>query len=255
MRRRRSRAKPSIEDLEYALRSEMRRILRKWNELNTPLKVFHELPGRPEHRPKYQVVIDNALRPRSGEGLLIRISTITFPEERYEDKVLDFARAVWHLRDHLNQLARIASANMDINSHARKSQELLICADLINMKKHGNHDNQSGVNPRLTETHFDTSESGLIEFQYDGGLKEASILVEMPRPIKLWIDVYSVSMGDQDNSDNKIHKGMAQELIWKGFKHWWPLIDDLGILIERGDDNDNERKPIRSMLRNYGYIG
>ena len=142
-----NKADPNI--IAKEIRSEIRRAIRKHNELSQPLRLFRPTEARPEGHPRYQVCFDLGPREPTGAGLRYSCAEVARPDERLEDLVYDFARSVWHLHDRLHQWAKakhlLLSRPRRIMDHARNCKELLIAADLINRKKHGANENLSGA--------------------------------------------------------------------------------------------------------------
>ena len=96
------------------LRSEVRRIIRKWYGLQTPLQTFREFE-RPEGRPSIQVCFGPSLLGDSppepaAAGLRCGTNEIGLPDERIDDAFHDFAGSVWHLGDRIHKWDRAMGA-------------------------------------------------------------------------------------------------------------------------------------------------
>ena len=221
------------------IRTELRSILRQRDDLRKPLEVFGEVQSRPDNVPRYYVMFD--LNPRLVvEGLRLGgCGGISLPDERIIDKVFEFAKGVWHLKDRLKLWAKASGFAIDIEAEAAKDRDLMACADLANWKKHGKNRNRSNRDPKIGNVRFDTSKSGGIEIYYDGATKRQEVLVVNPVPIP-----FSVEVVDQDGAT----LGNAIDLIERAFSAWLPIINTLGIL--SGMDRENEH--LRTMLFPHG---
>jgi hypothetical protein len=151
-----------------------------------------------------------------------RLKQWMVPDERIEGDVLAWAKAVWHLKDRLHQFAKSIKCSIDLDAYANAHANLLVCADLANMKKHGCNENRSKLNPRLGPIYFDTSKSGSAELYYDGAMKDKELIVANPVPIPFRVDVL---VGETETV-----LGDAFEIINKGLLDWLPVIKDLALL-------------------------
>ncbi len=212
----------SADQIASEIRAELRGILWLRDELRTPLQRFEPVKPPPMDGPVFYVTFD--LRPRRHiKGLRYgSIQRLSLPDERIKDKVGEFAKAVWHLKDRLRQWVKVLASTTDVDTFANSSQELLICSDLANLKKHGRNKNRSELNPQLGNVEFDTSRSGTVEFFYDGAAKDKEVIVQHPVPIP-----YSVQLLIHDGSASM---GNAIEIISRGFEAWLPLVQKLGVL-------------------------
>jgi len=218
------------------IRQELRGVLRLWKDLRTPIERFEPFRATPGDPYRYYVQFD--VRPRRRiKGLQIGLKSLSVPDERIQDQVLEFAKAVWQLKDRLRQWAKAVGARSDVEVTAKKNTSLLVCSDLANLKKHGRCENRSGLNPHLGTVRFDTSESGMVEFFYDGATKEKELIVSRPVPIPFRVDVKT-----HDGSDVL---GDAVEIIADAFKAWLPVIEELGVL----SADDPETRRLRELLR------
>lgn len=222
--------------ISQEIRSELRRIIRKYNELTRPLQLFRVVDTRPDGAPKYQVCFDLYPHEPTGSGLRMSSKKVCQPDERLQDLVYDFAGSVWHLKDRLHAWGRARSLlyvkPKRIEDHAKDSPELLITADLITRKKHAAHENRSGIDPCLDVIQLDTSASGRIEYWYNGAVKETILLVTDPTPIPFCIDICEGNGLGQPKSDPPLPEeriGNAANVIWTGFRHWIPLIKEFKI--------------------------
>ena len=86
----------------------------------------------------------------------------------------------------------------------------------------------------------------MVEFWYRGDLKETTLLVTEPNPIPFRVPIWQ---GDgswhrlDDRQDDGKCIGNAADVLMRGFVHWLPLIETLGVL------DDYERNPESSVLR------
>ena len=224
------------------LRGELRSILRTRRDLYSPIQRFEAIVSESGEPNRYYVLFD--MHPRiEFQGIKLGGSgTLCLPDEHIQDQVLELAKATWHLKDRLHQFAKAAKKQVDVDAYSKKSESLLICADLANRKKHGRHENRSKQNPYLGLVKFDTSRSGGLEFFYDGAMKTKGLIVENPVPIPFSVDVLAQQGEDQQKDDTIL--GDAREIINSGFCDWLPLIDSIGLL--SGDDP--ETITLRSIL-------
>jgi hypothetical protein len=144
------------------------------------------------------------------------------PDERIFDKVFEFAKSVWQLKDRLKLWVKAQGMSIDIEAGANKSQHLLLCADLANWKKHGENKNRSGMAPRISLVTFDTSRNGALELYHDGASKHDELIVEKDVPIPYRVDVIG--------NGGALQLGNAVDLIQRGFEDWLPVIQATGIL-------------------------
>lgn len=218
------------------IRRELRGILRLWNDLRAPLQRFEPLKPAPPEGPRLYVAFDLRPRRRITGVRLDRLRNLSLPDERIQGVVWEFAERVWHLKDRLHQWVKATGGNADVEAFAKASQNLLICADLANKKKHGGNENRSNLTPDVGNVNFDTSKSGPIEFFYSGAGKDKELLVANPAPIPFTVELLI--------HDGTASLGDAVEIIHQAFVVWLPLIQKLGIL--SGDDN--ETKLLREQL-------
>lgn len=232
-----ARKKPSnlsAADIAREIRAELRCILRARRDLYTPLERFEPINDL-DGTTRYYVLFDMNRRIRFQGLKFPELSRYTAPDERIYDRILEFAKAVWHLKDRLNQYARASNLQIDVDQVVKQSRDLLVCADLANKKKHGRNENRSQLDPRLGLVSFDTSKSGAIEMYYDAAMKDKELIVANPVPI-----LYSVDILDH----NEAAIGDARVIINRGFNAWLPLIRQLHIL----SADDSESKALRSIL-------
>jgi len=225
---------PTVDDIANEIRAELRCILRARRDLYTPLERFEPITDS-DGTTRYYVLFDMNRRIRFQGLKLGGLKTYTVPDERIYDRILEFAKAVWHLKDRLYQYAKASKQPVDVDHVAKQSSDLLVCADLANKKKHGRNENRSQLDPHLGLVSFDTSKNGTIEMYYDGAMKDKELIVAKPVPIP-----YSVDILDQD--DTII--GDARVVINRGFNDWLPLIRQLGIL----SADDRETNALRSIF-------
>lgn len=246
--RRERKAAADVTKIATEIRSEIRRIIRKWYTLKTPLQNFREV-DRPKGSPNKQVLFGTSLlgdNPLKLEDVGVRLKCkYGLPDERMDDAFNDFAGSVWHLGDRIRRWDRARGTpaivvHKTFEKHIKGNSNLLICGDLINEKKHATIGKRSGSYSWLSNTHFDTSNSGEVEFWYKGNVKEAILLVSSANPIPFHIDIYS---SDSPNASHDIHYdenakiGNAIDIISAGFLHWLPLIRDFGIINNDGPED------------------
>lgn len=247
MAKRRKRKQRTPASMERAIRTELRTILRQYDELITPLNRFELHPRRSQTEPRFYVAFDCRDR-REITGLRTSIKTLVLPDEYILENILRLTQSVWHLKDRLNQLANAKHVLTDVAETVMTSDALQICADLANEKKHGACENRSGLSPALgtwTENEearregvveFDTSKSGVLELYYEGSTKTKELLVTNRAPIPFRVDILL--------NDGTSYRRDAVTVIYDAFKLWLPLIDDLEIL----DPDDPECDFLRSRL-------
>lgn len=234
-------AKRSKDDIAADIRSQLRGILRLRELLLNPPVPLIEDRQKPTGEPRYYLRFFNDRPPQKITGLKGRTSALSLPHEHLVAEVANFAKAVWHLKDWLCRWGEVTGSAIknDIEDHAEPSPELMICADLANMDKHGeSRSKRSRRNPQLDpEVELDTSRSGLIEFYYNGVTKEHELLVENRAPVshrvRVLVDDKTTALPDD-----------AVTVIDAAFRHWIPLVARLQVL---ADDNP-ESVHLRSAL-------
>jgi hypothetical protein len=222
-------------ELEREIRAELRAIVRQYEELGKPLDRFDFAPGRPASMPAYYVAFDMRQHKRI-HGLVVRVNTITVPDETITGRILQFAQSVWHLKDRLRQFAKATASSVQVEEAVQQSPGLLVCGDLANWKKHGVNENRSGLTPRLDAIRLDTSRNGLVEFFYDSATRHKELLVVDPRPIPFTVDILI--------NDGSASFGNAVDLIWQAFRDWLPVIKSLGLL----ESDDGESRALKEAL-------
>jgi len=220
----------SANDIAAEIRTELRSILRQRDDLRKPLDWFGEVESRPPDVPRYYVLFDQDPRLVVSGLRLGGSGEISLADERIIDRVFEFAKSVWHLKDRLKLWVDAQGLNFNVEAKAAKCRALLICADLANWKKHGENRNRSEIDPRVETVKFDTSKSGGIELYYDGATKHQELLVANPVPISYRVDV----LADGGNTN----LGNAVDVIDRGFSDWLPMIMTLGIL--SADNRESE---------------
>ena len=171
------------------------------------------------------------------QGLKVgSLKVLKLPDERIQDCVLEFGKSVWHLKDWLHQFAKATNQGVDLEAIANQSTDLLITADLANKKKHGRNENRSKLNPTLDLVKFETSNSGPIEFYYNGAMKDKELVVTNPVPIPFSVDILI--------HDSNAILGDALKIINNALFDWLPVIQQLGIL----SADDSETRTLRSIL-------
>jgi hypothetical protein len=174
--------------------------------------------------------------PKEIRGIQIKTNVLGLPDETIHDRVLEFAKTVWHLKDRLTQLADAIRQSIDLDAIAKQSTNLLVSADLANMKKHGRCENRSTLNPQLGPVKFDVSKSGPLELFYDGAMKCKELVVTHPVPIPFAVDVLV--------HDGASALGDARDIIKLAFLDWLPIIQQLGVL----SANEPEAAALHSIL-------
>lgn len=203
------------------IRSELRSILRLRRDLYAPLQRFEPLAD-PSGGIRYYVLFDTNPR-KTVQGIKLGgLKQISLPDEPILDRVLEFAKAVWHLKDRLHQFARATNQQVELDAVANQSTNLLVVADLANRKKHGRSENRSKLDPHLDLVAFDTSRSGPIEFYYDGAMKEKELIVTNPVPIPFTVDILA--------QEGNTVLGDARQIINNALLDWLPMVQQLGIL-------------------------
>jgi hypothetical protein len=217
------------EQIAAEIRAELRSILRQRQDLRRPLDWFGLVESRVEGEPRYYVLFDQNPRLVVKGLRLGGLGKLRVPDERIIDRVFEFAKSVWQFKDRLKLWVKLQGAGPDIEAAAASSQNLLICADLANWKKHGENKNRSGLDPRIDFVTFDTSRNEAVELYADGGSKHQELLVAKDIPIPYRVDVHGkggVQLGD------------ASDLIWCAFQDWLPIITSTGVL--DGDNRESE---------------
>lgn len=171
----------------------------------------------PSKGPRYYILFD--LKPsRPINGLKHKsLNNFSLHDETIQGKVYELAKAVWHLKDRINQWHRFQSIKLDVNHTTNNCKELLICSDLANHKKHGRNPNKSGLNPYVGLVNFDLSNNGNTEIYYDGAAKQKEVLVEFNAPVP-----YTINLNKLDD-DTIIDS--ATTVIMTGFKQWIPILN------------------------------
>jgi hypothetical protein len=216
--------------LAAEIRAELRSILRQRDDLRKPLDWFGLVESRPAGQPRYYVLFDQNPRLAITGFRLGGCKHLRQPDERIFDKVFEFAKSVWQLKDRLKLWVKAQGLSIDIEAEANKSQHLLLCADLANWKKHGENKNRSGLAPRIDLVTFDTSRSGSLELYHDGATKHDELLVENNVPIPYRVDVVGNGGATQ--------LGNATDLIERGFQDWLPVLQAIGVL--SGGDRESD---------------
>lgn len=235
MTQRRSSANRTSDDIAAEFRSKLRSILRARRDLYAPLERFEPITD-PDGGRRYYVLFD--MNPRKAiRGLKLGgLRQYKLPDEPIHDRVMEFAKAVWHLKDRLHQYAKATNQPTDLEAVADNSTNLLITADLANKKKHGRNENWSKLDPQLDLVGFDFSNSGPIELYYDGAMKEKEVIVTNPVPVPFTVDVRG--------QDDDVAFGDAREIINNALLDWLPVIQKLDILAA----DDLETKALCTIL-------
>ncbi len=235
MRSSRTRGRPAPHKTAAEIRSELRSILRARRDLYSPIERFEPTTDS-DGKTRYYVLFDMHRRLRI-EGLKLGgLNELKLPDEGIQDRVLEFAKAVWHLKDRLHQFARATNQAVDLDAVADRSMELLICADLANKKKHGRTGNRSKVSPVLDSVRFDTSRCGAIEFYYDGAMKYKELIVSNLAPIPFTVAIL------QEGTAAVL--GDSLVTINQALCNWLPVIQQLGAL----SNEDPETAALKGIL-------
>lgn len=206
------------------IKKELRSIIRQWDTLRKPLQCSEKVRHLSDNSPHYRI-----------EGAQ--------SHEELVELILRFAGSVWQLKDRLKLWVKAKGLELrDTTTNGRqiktsieettgKSINLLLCADLYNLKKHGKLDRpRTEYSPILKGVSFDTSKSGVISIIHDvDGSKTGDILVTHPAPVPYRIEILS---GDGTKSF-----GDALVVITRGFGYWIPVIRRLGVL---GDEFESK---------------
>jgi len=220
-RNRKKTAKVSPNIMLEQIYTELRSIVRQRSHLRRPINGFVLIEGIPEGQPRFRVAFDSCPR-KNIKGLKVFVEKLVLPDEKIIDDVLAFAKSIWHLRDRLIIWTKLKNSDLDIRKYAKENVNLMICADLANKKKHGRAENRSGFNPELKiEIEFDTSRNGVLEFFYDGLLREKELLVSIPEPIPYRVEILR---GDGNSLADD-----AVNFISEAFDYWKLILDDIDI--------------------------
>jgi hypothetical protein len=225
------------EKLASEIKIELRSIIRQWDKLHKPLRCSEKI-NAPKGSPSYRIEEAHSY-------------------EELQELVLRFAGSVWHLKDRLKLwveakglVLRETASNgkkekTSIEAIAKKSPNLLLCADLYNTKKHSELDGpRTKYTPILNGVSLDTSKSGVIGIKYDGKeSKTGDIVTTNPEPVPWHIEILS--------GDGKYCFGDAVVVVTRGFGYWIPIIRQLGIL----DDEPESTWIANNLCRIEEYIG
>lgn len=219
----------SRDQVAYEFRAELRSILRQICDLHRPIERFERDPSRSSNEPQFYVMFN--MRPRRKIiGLKIQSKSISHPDERILDAVLELAKSVWHLKDRIVKWLQVCNL-MECGGLSKKSIEtwvggnlnLRIAADLANEKKHGENRIRSKLRPSVPLVEFDTSQHGVLEIFYDGAIKEQELLVSNPLPLPFSVPVVSLVTNERI--------GDAAQILEDAFRSWLPLIRQIGVLV------------------------
>lgn len=236
-RRRRGRScKPDSKEVLKEILQELRSIVRQREHLLRPINMFQTIESIPEDKPRHRVVFDT--RPAKPiKGLMVGAKRIKLPDEKIIDDVLGYAKSVWHLKDRLGLWSTLRRSEFDIEEIINKSMELMVCSDLANRKKHGRSDNRSGFYPKLNvEVEFDTSKNGVLEFFYNGVLREKELLVTNRVPISYKVEILK--------ENGNVLSNDAVEYISQAFNRVLPIVEHLEVL----DQEISGGKELKLML-------
>ena len=197
------------ENLANEIKVELRSIIRQWDKLHKPLRCSEKV-NIPEGSSYYRI-----------EGAQ--------SYEEFHELLLCFAGSVWQLKDRFKLWVKTKGSDgkqvqTSIEKMVEKSLNLLLCADLYNIKKHGKLKYpRTHYAPILNSISFNTSKSGVIGINYDGqASKTSDIVATNPEPVPYRVEILS--------GDGKYCFGNAVVVITRGFGHWIPFIIQSGIL-------------------------
>jgi len=219
------------------LRSELRRFIRAWHALASPFCLFRKSDGRGIGLPQYFVCFDIGARPRPGVGLRAGMKSLARPDERLDDAAHFFLGAIWQLKDRLKQWCTVRGLKLDVEGHVTRHSELLICADLFNRKKHGEHTDRSRMDPWIDLPVLDLSRSGVIEVLHDGAVKETLLYVTDANPIPCSMSVCREARRYKQGARPAPSEARIEEVPALGLRaltKWLPLVHAAGVLT--GDD-------------------
>jgi len=213
------RMRVNADEMAAEIRSELRSILRRMDDLRRPMPV-ELVEGVPEGEPRYLL--------RKGAAY-----------ESIQEDVITLAGMVWHLKDRLKRwmAASGLECSPTIEEMAAAHKPMLICGDLIDSKKHGGGCNRSGYAPKVDGIGF--RPNGLMAMKYDGALKAGEILVMNPDPIPYTVEIVSGVCNATF--------GPAIDLICNAFEQWCDLIDKADLL----GGGDGESVQLRRLLQRF----
>jgi len=227
-------------EIEAEIRQELRHVLRLLPDLRQPVTRFIPFPVGPDKSIRYFVDFQEGVVPTDGNRLKIRTKQLALPDERIQARYYAAAECVWELKDRLARWCKYARREVDIEQYASESQELLICGDLANFKKHGAGRSRTGSQPRLTTIAFDTSRNGVIELYYNGATKEKELWVEHAVQIPFRAPIVDPNDG--------VLRVDALPVLDASLRHWTQLIQPLGVL----DSINPESKVLAGFLFGEG---
>ncbi len=90
MKKSRSKTLAKPENIRAEIRTEIRGILRQFEDLRCPIERFERLPDPSKGQPEYYVHFDDRRRLRI-KGLRFKSNSVSLPDERITDAVLSLA--------------------------------------------------------------------------------------------------------------------------------------------------------------------
>lgn len=223
----------------HALRSEVRRSLRKLHALTSPLAYLLSVPNRNDNEPRFFVCLNVADPPHDISGLRLCLPELVIPEERIEDLVYDLARSIWQMADYIRAYSRKTNRQPQIKATLANSIDLLIAGDLTNHKKHIKFGTLSGTRPTVDRVCFDTSNSGTVELFYDGAAKRAAILTSHPSPINFRVPIMRAVDGpmaiDSEAWRDMEELGSSAKIMANALLAWRDTFSEIGLF----DDCDS----------------
>lgn len=218
-RNRQPRERVSAAEMATEIRKELRGILRRMDDLRRPMAV-ELVAGVPEGEPRY---------------LLRKASAY----EAIQEDVITLAGMVWHLKDRLKRwmAASQLACSPTIEELAERNKPLLVCADLIDSKKHGGGSNRSGYAPRVGGISF--RPNGVMAIRYDGALKAGDIRVINADPIPYTVEIVT--------GDGKGTFGPAIDVICNAFEQWRVVVGNIDLL----GGSDAESVQLRRLLDRF----
>ncbi len=234
------------ENARQSLIREVRSAIRQIEEARSPIVDFQEASKSSSDAPRFYIADAPGPR-RMVQGLRVGVKILTIPDERREDLLYQAVGTVWQLKDHLSAYLHApgtspskAEANRTVNAVVDDSMPLKLCADLFNLKKHGENRNRSGLDPEIGEIAYNLDQSGVVEIYYDGLTKQKELLVSNPAPITVVADIRSRA--------TKEKVGYITEVIVQAFQAWVPLVRTSGALATADGETKAVSSAIRSLL-------
>lgn len=227
-------AKQTTEEIAASIRQQLRSIVRLIWDLRRPLIASDTVEVA--DGPCWIVPIEPGAG-WSGSGLrLPGLPQLSVPDERVVDQGYELAGHIYHLKHRLHQFvkrserpSRSTHHQLHVTRVVDRSNDLLVCGDLINLKKHGRNENHSKRMPSLGNVIYDTNACGPVEVQYDGSNKATALLASTSNPVARSIELLS---------NGELWRPNALEIFTAAIESWRPLIEATGLLT--GSDSESE---------------